>query len=297
MQNYTSNKMEVLIVDGGSTDDTLQIARKFPVRIINNSKRCADRGNYIGVKNASGEYVIVVAADNELPTPTWLKMMVKPVIRYSQVDGVIPLPVDNPGSPGMNQYYTLIKTDPLTFFVFDSFGNLFSAYEPEFGDDEYMIFRFPEERCPLIGLAQGFMVRRELVPDSIGHDDVAPFCEMVEEGYRFAVPLHVGIHHHHLKSISHFIRKYVFRASTRSSRLKVERPLLFNKKRLVRMRLWLLYSLFWLWSTIDAIRGYKNKPDKAWFYHPLACYLTTIIYAIYSLADLRSYSNILKGKW
>ena len=297
IQDYPRNKLEVLIVDGGSTDETLRIAKEFQVEILNNAERYAEAACYIGIKRAKGNYIVMMAADNELPNNHWLKEVTKPILEYPDLAGVITLPIPRSDDSSVNRYYNLIKTDPLTFFVFDSFGNFYDVYKAIYRGDGYDIFKFSKDRCPLIALAQGFMVRKDLVSESIRVDDVAPFCELVERGFRFAVPCNTGIFHYHLKNIRHFVHKYVFRALTRPMRVNVDRHLLFTKRQKIKIRLWLIYSLLGFWSSFDAIKGYKKKPDKAWFYHPFMCLLTTMIYLLCSVTNIQSYLKILQGKW
>jgi len=285
-QEYPKNKIEVLIVDGGSKDDTMEISRKFPVRILKNPKRLAERGLAIGVRESKGDFIVVFAADNVLPTGAWLRKMIKPFQENKDLAGTFPFPEVDPCDSGMNRYYCLIKTDPLTYFVFDSFGNRLKTYNPILSQDGYDVFVFPKENCPLIALAQGFVFKREVAPKSISLDDVAPFCEMVSKGYKLALVREVGIYHYHLENFRSFVRKYVFRATTRLNR-SAERPGLMSRRRKIRMLLWLLYSVFWVWPCVDSIRGYKEEPDKAWFYHPLACFLSTMANAIVGFKDLR----------
>lgn len=68
-QDYPANRYEIIIVDGESTDRTLEVVRKrvelannekdIPtVRIVNNPKRILATGWNIGIKAAKGEYVI-----------------------------------------------------------------------------------------------------------------------------------------------------------------------------------------------------------------------------------------------
>jgi len=292
-QDYPREKLEVLIIDGGSTDNTLEVAKKFPVTVLHNSERYAEPGNYMGVEASTGEYILSVAADNELPVRHWVRTVMKPILDYPELAGSIPLPEPAPSDPPINRYFNLLKTDPLTFFVFDSFGNLFEVYRPIVKGDEYDIFEFPLDKCPLIGLAQGFIVRKSFVSRSLRFDDVAPFCEMVAKGHKFAVVRSVGVYHYHLKSLGHFVRKYVFRVRTWLMRPRVQRPLLFNRSRSIRLRLWFLYSLSVFWPLIDVNRKYKTRCDRAWFYHPVACFLLAMIYILCALTSWRGVKQSL----
>lgn len=58
--------IEVIVVDDGSTDDSRQIARNFPVRLIEqeNAGVCAARNR--GVREAAGDYLVFLDADDIL---------------------------------------------------------------------------------------------------------------------------------------------------------------------------------------------------------------------------------------
>ena len=62
---------EVLVIDGGSSDGTIDIVNTYcrkseNVRLLHNPKRIAPSAENIGIKNARGEFVVIVDAHAEL---------------------------------------------------------------------------------------------------------------------------------------------------------------------------------------------------------------------------------------
>ncbi|CAD6491648.1 MAG: Dolichyl N-acetyl-alpha-D-glucosaminyl phosphate3-beta-D-2,3-diacetamido-2,3-dideoxy-beta-D-glucu ronosyltransferase [Candidatus Argoarchaeum ethanivorans] len=67
---------EVIVVDGHSTDRTVERAKEFPVRIFYENYHTRSGACQIGVENAEGEYVAFTDADC-IPEKNWLEDVVK----------------------------------------------------------------------------------------------------------------------------------------------------------------------------------------------------------------------------
>lgn len=80
LQKQTYSDFEIVMVDSGSTDDTLAIARKYPVKIVEIESRNFTFGYSlnVGCKAASGDFLVFVSA-HVLPMDTeWLGNLVAP---------------------------------------------------------------------------------------------------------------------------------------------------------------------------------------------------------------------------
>lgn len=73
-QSYPRDRYEIIVIDGESTDKTLDILKEivkqyatdnFSIRLINNPKRILASGWNLGIKNAKGEYVVRIDAHGE----------------------------------------------------------------------------------------------------------------------------------------------------------------------------------------------------------------------------------------
>jgi len=67
---------EVIVVDGHSTDGTVENARKFPVKVFYEDYYTRAGGCQVGVENAEGEYIAFTDADC-IPDKAWLANLVR----------------------------------------------------------------------------------------------------------------------------------------------------------------------------------------------------------------------------
>lgn len=83
-QDYPEEKMEIVVVDNGSNDDSEKfIATFYPrVKIIKNDVNNYCKANNMGIKKAKGEFVVLLNNDTRL-TPTWLKEMLYVMRRHT----------------------------------------------------------------------------------------------------------------------------------------------------------------------------------------------------------------------
>ncbi|MGE4131818.1 MAG: glycosyltransferase [Bdellovibrionales bacterium] len=62
-QDYPQDQVEILVVDGGSTDRTREIAKKFSCRILDNPKVEPVAAKIIGIREATGDYLVYHDSD------------------------------------------------------------------------------------------------------------------------------------------------------------------------------------------------------------------------------------------
>lgn len=75
--DYPKDKFEVLVVDNGSTDNSIQIARKFGATVLfETSIKSSYAARNKGIAAAKGDLIAFTDADC-IVTPTWLKHLVK----------------------------------------------------------------------------------------------------------------------------------------------------------------------------------------------------------------------------
>lgn len=65
-QSYPKKKLDILIVDGGSTDNTRELALKYGCRVLDNPKKEPGYAKLIGFREARGKYLITIDHDEIL---------------------------------------------------------------------------------------------------------------------------------------------------------------------------------------------------------------------------------------
>lgn len=160
--------VEVLVIDSGSTDGTLDIVRSFPgVRLheIPNVEFGHGRTRNVAAQLARGEFVAFLTHDAIPQTPHWLKELLAPFALTSDVQGVVGRQVPRPNCvPALR--YDIIHT-------FDSLGPRlgttlyrYDAAEAEPGDLDVMAFYSDVNSA----------ARRSFLVDAIPYRDV-PYAE------------------------------------------------------------------------------------------------------------------------
>jgi glycosyltransferase involved in cell wall biosynthesis len=117
-QTYPQSNIEVLVIDGGSSDRTLKIAKKFHCRIIPNPLKQPVPAKHLGILAAKGRYVMFLDSDEVIENPDCLVNRLNIFSSYPKVKTVIGTGYKNPPHyPFINAYINEFG-DPFSFFIY-----------------------------------------------------------------------------------------------------------------------------------------------------------------------------------
>jgi len=74
--DYDRNKVEVIVVDGNSTDKTREIVKKYPVKLVIEEEKGLNLARNVGIRCSNGEIVAFTDSDCIVP-PNWITKIVE----------------------------------------------------------------------------------------------------------------------------------------------------------------------------------------------------------------------------
>lgn len=302
-QDYPKTQLEVILVDDNSTDKTLEIAKRFPVKILHNGKRDGDLSATIGFKNATGDFFTAVGADMQFRGRDWFRKMVKPLMENPDMPAAFTRYYSHPRESLVTKYLNL---DPLQRdLVYQIFSIGFDGVEKK-RKNGYYICRYSNTKIPpqTHGLYRVSIMRKIIAKQKIYYD-MGNLVLLVKEGYtNFGYVPSTGYYHFHADSLKHLLGKrmrnvqksylkYNTKASTKLSHFKwID---LNSFKDVLKIALLVISAN--LFFPIFLLSLYRMIKHKTWLYlleAPITFVLVdTILFAF--LKDIRGRKLILKA--
>jgi glycosyltransferase involved in cell wall biosynthesis len=274
-QLYPAEKIEIIVADGGSEDDTIEIATSFGAQIANNPERVAESGKRVALALATGEYIVFTDSDNELASRDFVRLAVNALAANPQALG---LESYYPAAPRMNSFcayltQTLHISDPVTWMMCVNPLRVST-------NDGVERWTFPKHSLAYPLGANGFVFRKADL-DTISavkyFEDTHVALQLALAGKREWLRLTGrGVHHYVVRGMLDFLKKrrrqtYHFLSLKDKSRLSWTR---MNPP----MPGWLACVLCGtlLVPLAQTVRGLFKTGDAHWLWHPLASLVSVL---------------------
>jgi glycosyltransferase involved in cell wall biosynthesis len=268
-------KVEVIVVDGGSVDRTLEKAKRFPVWIIETSIKNPELAKLLAFEKSTGDVFFYLDDDNELTSPDWLKKMVYPLVCEPTIVGSFTHHTAFREDSAVTRYlsYDKLQRDPLLRYFSVGIEETFVEYKKD-----YIVCEFSPNKIPPVGLV---LYRRRDVKSLLKTEqidrrrifDIDLPATFVKHGYtRFAyVP--VGIRHMHANNMLALIKKRVITVKRAFLPTYPSRKFIWfsieDKRSLTKILKWLFLANSIIPLTISGIKKYMRYKDRVLLLEPL----------------------------
>ncbi len=293
---YPKDKLHIIMPDGGSTDQTVAIAQAHQATILDNRLKTGEAGKAVGVHYILAQtkaplaetLVCLLDSDNFITQPDWFERLIEP-LSDPEVIGSEPWEyLLRPTDPYITRYGALIGgADPVMLWLghYDRLNTLSGKWTelPLRTTDHqtYLTWSVDPYQLPTIG-ANGTIFRASIFAELKIKDylfDVDVLYQYAEKHQVKFAKVKIGIVHLISTSLAGFIRKQKRRIQdyqyfeAQGLRAHLKSNLNYQGLLLFILSCLTILPLFW-----QVLKGYTKRPDSAWWFHPVACWVTLWIY-------------------
>jgi len=287
-QNFPKEKIEIIIVDSGSTDKTYEIIRKFEkiltIKTIQTTIKDPEPKRAIGAIQAKGKYICSLDTDNYITDKNWLNKMIEPLEKDRSITGSQTLYYAyDKNESVINRYFALFGVnDPVVFYLgkadrIPHFYNKWMFNKDYIDKGDYYKVTF-NEKIPTLG-CNGVIFRKshylQVVnkPGNFFHIDV--IVDLVRKGYKHFAIVKNDVLHSTGSTFWKSIFKRVDYMRTHYYLKQAKRRYLVFNPHFNTDKINLLKFIFFTVTIIQplslSIKGYIKKRDIAWFLHFPMC--------------------------
>lgn len=296
-QTYTQDNMEILVIDGMSTDGTRNIAKKYKCCVIDNPKVEQGNAKIIGMQNANGRYVLFVDSDEVLENPEAIENAVIAFQKEKDCHYAVCSGYKLPENYSKLSGYISDCGDPFSFFVYNCpkdyrfYGNfLRKNYKILNENEKYFVFKCDlKKRFVLIeGGCGGAMMDmdffRKQIPDcqnSIA-DLYHSFYKMCELGKTKVIYIKEDpLAHYSSDNLTSYFRKLKWRVcnnihfSEKGAEVYSGREQ-FNKEGSLKKYLFVPYGISIIFPLVHSVPYALTRKNPIYLMHSVFAFYTVI---------------------
>ncbi|QQG44095.1 MAG: glycosyltransferase family 2 protein [Candidatus Roizmanbacteria bacterium] len=307
VQNYPQEKIELILADGGSTDNTQKIGKNYGAKIINvpTSSQSAEYNKGYGLQYAKGQYILCIDHDNILPHKEWLNKMLKPHLENQNIVATETLRYHyDKDLTALDRYFALFGVnDPVPYYLGkadrqDYIQDKYALIGKSCDCGDYYLVEFDRNKprkIPTLG-ANGFLIKKTYFeksnhePEQYFHIDIN--VDLVKLGYtKYAFIKDDIIHLTNSKFFNFIKRRKQFVDQYYLENFSARRYSVFYPEDSLKLVLYIIYTITLIKPIFDSIRGWMKIKDYAWFIHPFMCW---VMLYIYGLATIKGFIRKLK---
>lgn len=308
-QNFPKNKLEILVIDGNSSDQSEEISKLFDnVKFYNMGYETEmEARRYLGILKCKNEIISFIDTDNFVEDKDYLLQSISPFYSEKYLLGAFSkwyFPSSQISL--LDKYYSLIGgNDPIAYYLcrndrvefqFDKYPNANTNVIKK--TNNYDLVSFDKNDYPVIG-CNGFFFSKSIIneyilkdPRDFFHTDYFKFINDKKNNYNYYAILNNSITHNTGKSLIHSLKKRVAYSNRYYLNKNMNRTYkVFNPKKildLLRMIKLLIFALTLVEPIGRSFFYYFKTRQISWFLHPFVFITMVVSYSLSILLNLIS---------
>ncbi len=303
-QSIGKDDVEVIVVDGGSTDSTIQMAKEAGAIVINNPNKLPEYAKAIGLKNASGYYALRMDSDEEFSYAEQLNDKMVFLKTHPDIKALIPnrYIAGRKELCGISSAYLNILGDPFNYFIYKTKRDKYETYKKYIIEENKncAIMRFKKtDIYPLTDSCTFcFSVDyvREQYPQECNTIEFAcnTFDRIISDTGLCGCIKGDDIYHNCRSSFKTYLDKCKFRVINNifeKNKGGFSTKVCINKALVSRKKKFILYALIVPIPIIDSIRLAIYHKDLSFMLHFVYLYYICVIAVFYSFLKVMGYNK------
>jgi glycosyltransferase involved in cell wall biosynthesis len=314
IQSYPRKKLEILIVDGGSTDKTLDIARNYSCRIIHNPKIEPVSGKCLAYKKAKGDYLIYIDADEVIVNENSILNKFLILRENTAIKAVIGTGYTNPPNASFITQYINEFGDPFSFFMYRiSKNSLFfikelkKYYSVLLEEKKYIIFNFSKaNQIPIMELgAANSMIDLKYVRKTFQKFDKETFAHLfnliIKEKKLIAITKNDAIVHHTSSTLIKYLNKIKWRVKNNThfsgsmGRAGYSGREKFSSSAKYKKYLFIFYGYSIIFPLVDALYLMYTRKNLLYIHHIFLTLFTVNLIVYHYILKLSGIRPLLRS--
>ena len=298
-QDIDQSLLEILVLDGGSTDATREIAESYGATVINNPKRLPEPAIHLGLNHAVGKYCIKMGSDEVFISADQLSKRMYFFETHEDVHTLVAnrlmTPSDGTKAMGVSASYLNLYGDPFSMFVYRGRGSVRQNFENNILETDKDVMVFSERDSMPIGDGGSTTISKDYIianmPERLSDQSFASSCfsEITRKTGRCGCIDGDDLLHYSASTLPSYLKKLKFRVINNlfhkeESGFSAREANNASANR--RKYLFVLYAASIIGPAADAIRLSARHNDPTMLLH--------FVYTYYVCAQIAL--NLFKGK-
>lgn len=293
-QQYPKKLIEHIVMDGGSTNGTIELAKKYQCTVFVRQGPVEQEQirQSMGIKIAKGDMILILESDNILPCNNWLLKLIQPFLDNKKVFCTFSAYNTYEKSMSLTTRYCALfgSPDPTLFYLNKTEKIRMDQSHYNKGQiiqetNGYYIVKFTKDTLPTIGDNGHMFLKKAMMkvmkdPSQYTHTDA--FMQLLEFGYdTYGVVKNSIIHVMNPRILHLVMRRVEIKKRFYDGRRGQRKYLVFNPgsyKDWVNLIKYVMFALTFIIPFTESFRGYIKLKDLAWFLHPYVCFLMVVGY-------------------